>query len=326
MDTENQTTQIREDSVVREGDGGALNTVRDQHVSGLAYFGMDDSWIKVHRKLQNHWLFENPNYTNIWLVMLFNAQWETRKRVRDGMIVEVQRGELVMSYKTIALRSYTTEKMVRNFIMHAKKDGMIEAKQGTKTAHLTIINYNKLQGHEDETGRDSGAIRAQSGRDKGAIIRSKEVKKERIEQQIDSVSMRSRAFTRPTLQEILGYFIELGSTADEANKFFDHYTANGWKVGKNAMKDWKATARNWNRNSNNYNKPLGRTNGTGQKGDRGRYDSLEYANQLAQLGNRGLPSTPVKPTYLAINPVARPAPISGYIDSPRTSGSDTDET
>jgi hypothetical protein len=215
---------------------------------------MDDSWIKVHRKLQNHWLFENPNYTNIWLVMLFNAQWETRKRVRDGIIVEVQRGELVMSYKTIALRSYTTEKMVRNFIMHAKKDGMIEAKQGTKTAHLTIINYNKLQGHEDETGRDSGAIRAQSGRDKGAIIRSKEVKKERIEEQIDSVSMRSRAFTRPTLQEILGYFIELGSTADEANKFFDHYTANGWKVGKNAMKDWKATARNWNRNKGKFGK------------------------------------------------------------------------
>ena len=66
--------------------------------------------------------------------------------------------------------------------------------------------------------------------------------------------MRSRAFTRPTLQEILGYFIELGSTADEANKFFDHYTANGWKVGKNAMKDWKATARNWNRNKGKFGK------------------------------------------------------------------------
>ncbi len=254
IDNQNNTTQTLKDFHVREDVDGYIMTEVDQLASGFPIYTMDESWIKVHRKLQNHWLFENPNYTNIWLVMLFNAQWETRKRVRDGIIVEVQRGELVMSYKTIALRSFTTEKMVRNFIMHAKKDGMIESKQGTKTAHLTIINYNKLQGHENETGRDSGTIRAQSGRDKGAIIRSKEVKKERIEEQIDSVSMRSRAFTRPSCQEILDYFIELGSTEDEANKFFDHYTANGWKVGKNAMKDWKATARNWNRNKANYSK------------------------------------------------------------------------
>ena len=285
------TTQMLEDSFTGDGAGGSFMTEENQLASGFSIYTMDESWIKVHRKLQNHWLFENPNYTNIWLVMLFNAQWETRKRVRDGIIVEVQRGELVMSYKTIALRSYTTEKMVRNFIMHAKKDGMIESKQGTKTAHLTIINYNKLQGHENETGRDLGTIRAQSGRDKGAIIRSKEVKKERIEEQIDSVSMRSRAFTRPSLQEILGYFQELGSTADEAHKFHDHYTANGWKVGKNAMKDWKATARNWNRNKNNFRN----SNGTQKRTLGDREVEIDYQKLFADsnewLRKRGIESS-----------------------------------
>jgi hypothetical protein len=285
------TTQMLEDSFTGDGAGGSFMTEENQLASGFPIYTMDESWIKVHRKLQNHWLFENPNYTNIWLVMLFNAQWETRKRVRDGIIVEVQRGELVMSYKTIALRSYTTEKMVRNFIMHAKKDGMIESKQGTKTAHLTIINYNKLQGHENETGRDSGTIRAQSGRDKGAIIRSKEGKKERIEEQIDSVSMRSRAFTRPSCQEILDYFIELGSTQEEANKFFDHYTANGWKVGKNAMKDWKATARNWNRNKNNFRN----SNGTQKRTLGDREVEIDYQKLFADsnewLRKRGIESS-----------------------------------
>lgn len=32
------------------------------------------------------------------------------------------------------------------------------------------------------------------------------------------------------------------------DKFFDYYNANGWMVGKNPMKDWKAVLRNWNRN------------------------------------------------------------------------------
>jgi len=29
----------------------------------------------------------------------------------------------------------------------------------------------------------------------------------------------------------------------------DHYQSNGWKVGKNSMKDWKAAVRKWEENS-----------------------------------------------------------------------------
>jgi hypothetical protein len=40
----------------------------------------------------------------------------------------------------------------------------------------------------------------------------------------------------------------------EAERFVDFYTANGWKVGKNPMKDWKAAARNWIKNASNFKK------------------------------------------------------------------------
>jgi hypothetical protein len=33
-----------------------------------------------------------------------------------------------------------------------------------------------------------------------------------------------------------------------ANRFYDHYEANGWKIGKNSMKDWKASVRTWEPN------------------------------------------------------------------------------
>ena len=33
----------------------------------------------------------------------------------------------------------------------------------------------------------------------------------------------------------------------DAVRFVDYYTANGWKVGKNPMKDWRAAVRTWER-------------------------------------------------------------------------------
>lgn len=39
-----------------------------------------------------------------------------------------------------------------------------------------------------------------------------------------------------------------------ASSFLDHYQANGWKVGRNPMKDWKAAARNWQRRQGEFSK------------------------------------------------------------------------
>lgn len=64
---------------------------------------------------------------------------------------------------------------------------------------------------------------------------------------------RANRFTPPTLEETTNYFLEINSTSDEANRFYDYYTSNGWKVGnKGSMKDWKASARNWVRNNKNW--------------------------------------------------------------------------
>lgn len=43
--------------------------------------------------------------------------------------------------------------------------------------------------------------------------------------------------------------IALGSIDFDPDHFVDYYESNGWKVGRAAMKDWKATVRNWLRSS-----------------------------------------------------------------------------
>lgn len=55
-----------------------------------------------------------------------------------------------------------------------------------------------------------------------------------------------KGFVPPTQAEIGAYVREAKLTMDP-QEFVDYYTANGWKVGSHAMKDWRAAARNWAR-------------------------------------------------------------------------------
>lgn len=56
-----------------------------------------------------------------------------------------------------------------------------------------------------------------------------------------------------TLKEVKKYFEEQKSNDHEAEKFFNYFQSNGWKVGGRApMQDWHAAARNWILNSSKY--------------------------------------------------------------------------
>lgn len=51
-------------------------------------------------------------------------------------------------------------------------------------------------------------------------------------------------FAAPSLTDVAEYCREKGFTIDP-ERFVDHYTANGWRVGNVSMKDWRAAARGW---------------------------------------------------------------------------------
>ena len=74
--------------------------------------------------------------------------------------------------------------------------------------------------------------------------KEKEKEKEKDNIGADKPPTRHR-FMPPTVDEVKAYCTEKGYTVD-ADRFVDYYTSNGWRVGKNPMKDWKAAVRTWN--------------------------------------------------------------------------------
>ena len=68
----------------------------------------------------------------------------------------------------------------------------------------------------------------------------------RKNRQYTSRATRGTVMVRPTLEQVSAYCAERGNNVDPQT-WLDHYISNGWKVGRNAMQDWKASIRTWER-------------------------------------------------------------------------------
>lgn len=72
------------------------------------------------------------------------------------------------------------------------------------------------------------------------------LKNKMLERNVPVSNTKKKRFVKPTVEEVKQYCIERNNCVN-AEQFYDYYESNGWKVGKNSMKDWKAAVRTWER-------------------------------------------------------------------------------
>ena len=82
-----------------------------------------------------------------------------------------------------------------------------------------------------------------------------------------------KRFIPPTMEQVIEYCLERQNNVDP-EKWMNHYTSNGWKVGKNGMKDWKAAVRTWEKNSGGFGITTFKTK------------SSEFQDQIDMMKNR----------------------------------------
>ena len=78
----------------------------------------------------------------------------------------------------------------------------------------------------------------------GYQSKSKSKSKSKIKEDID-ISQQKR-FVAPSVAEVAEYCRSRGNNVD-AERFVSYYDSNGWMVGRNHMKDWRAAVRTWER-------------------------------------------------------------------------------
>jgi hypothetical protein len=151
----------------------------------------------------------------------------------DGIIPEI--GNV-----SFALReTFTT---VSTVLERLCQRGLIDKLSGGPNGwHYAPHGWDKRQ-YKSDTSTDR--VKRFRERSKTVTVTPPDTDTEQNKKKTPTVSKKS--FTRPTIDDVRDYCDSRNNGIDP-QAFIDHYEANGWKVGRNSMKDWKASVRTWER-------------------------------------------------------------------------------
>ena len=222
-------------------------------------------WLKLHKDFfqrkeikRLRKIAGGDTYTIIYLKMLLRSIMSDGKLYFDGLEDDFA--------SELALDLDEKEENVQITVQYLLKSGLLE---------MCSDEEYYLPDTKDSTGCETAvASRVRKYREKQKALQcntdvtkvkhlcngEKEIEKE-LEIEKDSsaksTTTKRKRFEKPTISDIEQYCIERNNNID-ASQFFDYYESNGWKVGKNSMKDWKAAVRTWERSE--YRKPNSKKN------------------------------------------------------------------
>lgn len=208
-------------------------------------------WVKLHRSITDnpYWLSEPFTRGQAWVDMLLIANASPGFIRKQGVRIDLSRGDIGWSELELSKRWEWSRGKVRRFFDELEKDGMIERKNSDKTDRrmfvVSILNYCKYQDKHagDDTG-DSTSDDTGDGQATVQEVRSKEVRSKDIGGEKSPEKQKPKHFAPPKLEEIREYCQERQNSVSP-ERFFSFYESKGWMVGKNKMKNWKAAIATW---------------------------------------------------------------------------------
>lgn len=179
--------------------------------------------------------------------------WKRRDELKDGYFFS--------TIENVKENTTLSDKRQRSALNTLKEAGIVSVKlMGIPAKRYIKIEVEQifriLTNNDCENGKASFAKMAELETPKkqgnnNNLNNNKNSNKEDIGEE-----PKRKRFVPPTLEEVKAYCIERKNNVD-AQRFIDYYTSNGWLVGKNKMKDWKAAVRTWERNGYSTQKAVG---------------------------------------------------------------------
>jgi hypothetical protein len=111
-------------------------------------------WIKIHREITDHWIFQDAEKFKWWIDLLMMASHEDVKKIIGSQLTELKRGQLIASNSFLSERWKTSESSVRRYLGLLESDNMVVRCTNRKITIITICNYERYQVNESKGRTD----------------------------------------------------------------------------------------------------------------------------------------------------------------------------
>ena len=174
------------------------------------------------------------------------------------MRVKVLRGQCGHGAVALSKRWKWPRGKVIRFLKELECDSRIVQQKNNVTTLISILKYEEYQSQQNSKRAASRTANGQQT----------DINNNDNNDNNGNKSQKHSRFTPPSLTE-LNEYANNKSLVMDISAFIDFYQSKNWMVGKNKMKDWKASARNWaRRNNNNGDKDYGKRTDTRNRAER----------------------------------------------------------
>ena len=110
-----------------------------------------NGWLKISRRLQEHWIWQDPKRLKWWLDLLMMAAWRDTETYHDTHKICLKRGQIIASIASLSERWDIDRKVVIKFLKNLEdEDMLIREVVHRQTPIITICNYERYQVATDD--------------------------------------------------------------------------------------------------------------------------------------------------------------------------------
>jgi hypothetical protein len=214
-------------------------------------------WITLQRTITNHWIWNTEPYSKAqaWVDLLLHANHTDAKIIIKGTIIELKRGQQARSQVTLSSQWKWSRDKVKRFLHLLESDGMIEQQTSQLTSIISICNYTSYQLSATPDKSAKNQVTSQHP----AITQVTVNNEDNDNNEKKEIGKTRAQFIKPSLIDIENHMLTKGlefeQAREQSERFYNYYESNGWKVGKNKMANWKASASGWLSRNKDFTKP-----------------------------------------------------------------------
>ena len=194
---------------------------------------MNKGYINLHRKLLDSGMLRNHSLFTLWVYCLLKANHKPNTFIWNGEKVTIQRGQFISGRKEIAKDLNMNESCTYRNLKKLEKLGNVNIKSNNKFSLITVCKYNTYQTStlqseqhfEQQVNNKRTTSEQQTNTNKNEKNENNDIGSE---QNFKSLVTTNQLFT---IEQCISTAEYEGYKKEEGEKFYNHYSAQGWKRG-----------------------------------------------------------------------------------------------